>query len=337
MATISSNTSLTVANKSGSHDGDMIVKQYETLTINGGVTLSTDNGCKGLLIYVQGDCAINGTISVKPSQADPSNAGVPSGGLTYPIIQSSGSALSNGNFSGTGSTAPGVITSYVNSNISGKSGVMFELNRTGGNDGQDEGGAGGFPGYAPGCCFGQGNGSRQNSTAFGGGGGIGGSCGCHGTNPGSGTRTGGGTGAAYGCHGQGGGGGGAGAPAGSGGQNAGGGSTATKNGSLWLIVGGNLTGSGTIDLSGAQGGQAGYGGYSGSGGGGSGGGACFIAVKGTNSFCGTRDAQTSTHSGGTGTINTSGGSPGAGTNPGSGGGCQGENGENGWVQVVAMA
>ena len=52
MATISSNTELTVANKSGSNDGDMIVKQYASLTINGGVTLSTDNGCKGLLIYV---------------------------------------------------------------------------------------------------------------------------------------------------------------------------------------------------------------------------------------------------------------------------------------------
>ena len=39
MATISSNTNLTVPNKSGSYDGDMVVKQYQSLTINSGVTL----------------------------------------------------------------------------------------------------------------------------------------------------------------------------------------------------------------------------------------------------------------------------------------------------------
>jgi len=336
MATISSNTDLTVPNKSGSYDGDMVVKQYSSLTINSGVTLSTDNGCKGLLIYVQGDCVINGTINVKPGNADPSSAGVPSGGLTYPIIQSSGSSVSSGDFSGTGSTAPGVISTYVNATLSGKVGTMFALNRTGSNDNSDETGPGGFPGYAPGCCFGQGNGSRQNGTAFGGGGGMGGSCGCHGSNPGSGTRTQGGNGGSYGCHGQGGGGGGAGYPNGSGGQNAGSGSSSTKNGVLWLIVGGNLSGTGSIDLRGVQGGTAGQGGYSGSGGGGSGGGACFIAVKGTNTFCATGSGSSSDTSG-TGNVYVDGGSAGSGTSANSGGGCQGVAGENGWRQVVAMA
>ena len=151
-----------------------------------------------------------------------------------------------------GATAPGVMTSYVNQYLSGKTGVTFTLDREGSNDNTNETGPGGYPGYASGCCFGQGAASRAGGTAFGGGGGVGGSCGCHGTNPGGATRTQGGTGAAYGCHGQGGGGGGAGFPAGSGGQNASNGSTDSQNGTIWLIVGGNLTGSGTIQLSGSK-------------------------------------------------------------------------------------
>ena len=333
MATISSSTNFTVGNSS-SYDGDMVVKNFESLTINNGVTVSSSNPCKGMLIFVQGNCTINGTLTCHPSQG--SFTGLPSS-LTYPVITSGGSSLSNGDFTGMGATAPGVLTSYVNQYISGKTGVTFTLNRQGSNDNTAETGPGGYPGFASGCCFGQGAASRESGTAFGGGGGVGGSCGCHGTNPGQATRTQGGTGAAYGCHGQGGGGGGAGFPAGSGGQNAGNGSTATQNGVIWLIVGGNLTGSGTIQLSGAKGGTAGSGGYSGSGGGGSGGGACFIAVAGTNSFCSTESgASKSSHSGGTGTINIAGGTRGDGTSAGSGGGCYGIAGEDGYVQVIAM-
>lgn len=330
MATISTNTSLTVANTS-TNDGDLKVMQYKNLTINSAVTLTTNNPCRGLLILVQGNCVINGTISVRPSNAAPSNS------LTYPIIQSSGSSVAaGGNFTGTGSTAPGIISTYVNARVSGKSGTMFTNDGTGSRDSTNELGSGGWPGFAAGCCFTQTVGARQFGTAFGGGGGTGGSCGCHGSNPTNGTRTQGGEGGAYGCHGNGGGGGGAGLPLGSGGQQAGNGTLSTRNGALYLIVGGNLTGSGTIDLSGAKGGTAGSGGYAGSGGGGSGGGSCYIAVKGTNSFCSNVSTSTTTHSGGTGTINVSGGAAGDGTSPGSGGGCLGIAGDNGYIHVVSM-
>ena len=75
MATISSNTNFTVSNTS-SYDGDMVVKNYNSLTINSGVTVSTNNACKGLLIFVRGNCAINGTLTCHPSQG--SVSGLPS-------------------------------------------------------------------------------------------------------------------------------------------------------------------------------------------------------------------------------------------------------------------
>ena len=335
MATISSSTNFTVANPS-SYDGDMVVKQYASLTINAGVTVNTNNACKGMIIYVRGNLVLNGTLSCRPSQNSPSSAGLPSGGLKYPIIHSGGSSLTTGDFSGMGAAIPGIVTSYVNTNIGSSTGTTFTLDRDGSRDQTNETGAGGYPGYAAGCCFGQGASSRANGTAFGGGGGVGGSCGCHGSNPGGATRTQGGTGAAAGCHGQGGGGGGAGFPVGSAGQNAGAGNESTKNGTVWLIIGGDFTGSGTIDLQGSKGGTAGSGGYSGSGGGGSGGGACFVAVKGTNSFCSATSGTTGSHSGGTGTINCNGGTRGDGTSANSGGGCYGIAGEAGFVKVVAM-
>lgn len=45
-------------------DGDFVVKQYSQLTINTGHIMSVSNRCKGLWIYVNGDCTINGTISM---------------------------------------------------------------------------------------------------------------------------------------------------------------------------------------------------------------------------------------------------------------------------------
>ena len=73
--TISSSTNLTVSNTNGSYDGDMVFKQYNTLTINSGQTLSTNVPCRGLFIYVKGNCTINGTIDMtgKGAYADPAS------------------------------------------------------------------------------------------------------------------------------------------------------------------------------------------------------------------------------------------------------------------------
>ena len=45
-------------------DGDVVVKQFTNLTINAGHTVTTSTRCRGLVIYVNGDCTINGTLSM---------------------------------------------------------------------------------------------------------------------------------------------------------------------------------------------------------------------------------------------------------------------------------
>lgn len=71
----------------------MVVKHFTTLTISAGNVLTTDQPCRGLLIYVQGDCTINGTLSMtaRGPSANPTVAGasdgnaVDSNGLRFPF------------------------------------------------------------------------------------------------------------------------------------------------------------------------------------------------------------------------------------------------------------
>jgi hypothetical protein len=69
----SGNVTYTVQNKSGSFDGDTVVLQYTSLTVNSGHSLTVDQPCRGLVIYVTGNCTINGTISMsqKGGKSDP--------------------------------------------------------------------------------------------------------------------------------------------------------------------------------------------------------------------------------------------------------------------------
>jgi hypothetical protein len=45
-------------------NGAAVVKEYETITINTGDTLTVSNPCQGLILYSQGDVTINGTIDM---------------------------------------------------------------------------------------------------------------------------------------------------------------------------------------------------------------------------------------------------------------------------------
>lgn len=45
-------------------DGDMVVLNCKSLRVDAGMTLTTQYRCRGLLIYTQRDCLINGTISM---------------------------------------------------------------------------------------------------------------------------------------------------------------------------------------------------------------------------------------------------------------------------------
>ncbi|MCA0352291.1 MAG: hypothetical protein LCH85_09865 [Chloroflexi bacterium] len=135
------------------------MKQYTSLKINAGHTLTVANRCKGLVIYVHGDCTINGTLSMtaRGANADASAAGDPSGtaGLKFPRFTANGTdvytAPSTTSLANAGAA---VINTEANQKRINGTGTVYTLARTG------SGGAGG--------------GGGGSSTAGGGGGGGGG-------------------------------------------------------------------------------------------------------------------------------------------------------------------
>lgn len=304
--------SLTVQNKNGAYDGDMVVRQYSSLTINSGNVLTTDQPCRGLLIYVQGNCVINGTLSMtargpaaNPTVAGASDVGVvDSAGLRFPFRTATGSntlAAASSLLSGCGNAARALIAQHASlagngtvvgvdrqganggnavsgSNTTGNDGSSG-VNKTGGggSGGAHDGGASGAGSY--GSCWGGGSGgggtrasSADPAQPWGGAGGFGRDTGGYG-------RASGGAG------------------------NPGGGHTVTSNGDgngtnggngtgglIVLIVGGNLTigSGGLIEADGVAGGPSpsGLGSQEGHGGS-SGGGRIIIAHRGTYTNNGT--------------------------------------------------
>ena len=65
-------------------DGDVVVKQFSGLTINAGDTVTTSERCRGLVIYVDGDAVINGTLSMtaRGANVDPTlSNSIPDSGI----------------------------------------------------------------------------------------------------------------------------------------------------------------------------------------------------------------------------------------------------------------
>lgn len=283
--TISSNTSLT-----NTADGDYVVKQYSSLTINAGVTLTTQNRAKGLFIYVTGNATINGTLSMTARGANANPTGVSATGLRLPMKKSgSTDTLAAADFAGAGTD---IISAVANqSGISGD-GHIFQIVKIGGARGSR-------CGANPGCNGGNG-GSIANGAGGGGGGAYGnydnadsgwgqeGSSFSGGPGGGSGwADAGGGSGVDYGGRGGNGCGdgrcaGGAGNPGGTAGGASG---NAGTGGIIWLIVGGDLTigSGGEISVDGTAGGNDTVGGGS------SGSGVIKIAYAGNLSNSGTID------------------------------------------------
>lgn len=315
--TISSNTNLTVQNKNGLYDGDMVVRQYQSLTINSGVTLTTDQPCRGLLIYVSGNCVINGTLSMtaRGALANPTVDGgsdlspVNANGLRFPFRTASGSATLASSASlldGCGTSAKSLIASHPT--LAGN-GTVITIPRSGGAGGAAANSGANAPGNvgstgATGATGGGGSGGTRNGnsgpgsagTCFSGGSGGGGNhyAGVDGFNTlvqNAGQQFGGRGG--YGYNGVGaneGAGGGAGNPGGLGAYNPGGFANSTEaagasgtGGLLVLIVGGSLTigATGVVSADGSNGGtgQGSWAAYSG--GGGSGGGSVVLAHRGS--------------------------------------------------------
>ena len=137
------NVTYTVPNKNGSYDGDMVVKQYSSMTINTGDTVTCDQPCRGLMILVQGNCTINGTLSMtgRGAYANPTSNGgsdsnsVDANGLRMPFATSGGSSslsASNTLFNGCGNDARSILANFKTISSSGD---IITLARQGANGG----------------------------------------------------------------------------------------------------------------------------------------------------------------------------------------------------------
>ncbi len=283
-------------------DGDAVVKQYQSLTVNSGHTLTVSNRCKGLHIYVHGDLVLNGTISMTARGASASNANqTVSQKQTlnsifslneYQILQSIYPRLYNQDiiisYSSANGGASRSITSSGNNGDSGVNGSS--LFQCGG------GGSGGVYSYSYTATSGRGG----NSTFFSGGAGSGGvETGLSSQTSSQGSDTGGAGSDGKNSYSGGSGGGGSGNPGGSGVNGGGSGSSGT-GGQLIIMVGGQISGNGIIESKGSNGG----GGVCG--GGGSGGG-CIVVLFKSQNFSGSI-VSTGGSGGGSGRIGGSGGS-----------------------------
>jgi hypothetical protein len=308
----SGNVTETVLSKSGSYDGDMLVKNYTNLTINAGHTLTVDQPCRGMLVFVSGDCVINGTLSMKEkgALANPHAGGgsdvnpVNSTGIQLCFQTASGSTSFNNadsNFNGCGSTARTAIANFGDPSSNGDTVTVPRAGGAGGGatgSGKTDGGviANGSGGGGSGAGWAGGtSGAGTAGTCFSGGSGGGGA---NGGSASAGTAYGGAGGAGASAH-NAWCGGGAGNPGGTSGHFAAhtGGTVTTAGGLgglLYLIVQGNLTigAAGKITAEGGTGGNmtngsgSTYGGDYTSGGGQGGGGRTIVAYAGTLSNSG---------------------------------------------------
>lgn len=194
--------SLPVQNNVSSYDADMLVRQYSSLSINTGNTLTTNQPCRGLMIYVQGNCTIDGILSMtgRGAYADPTISGgsdgnaVSANGLQMPFITSSDSetlSASASLFNGAGTAAKNLIAQHKNISGNGKivtfvrqganggpgggsgSGWKVGGNGVNGSTGQTGGGAGGAGSYGDNSGFGGSGGSGSYGSCFSGGSGGG--------------------------------------------------------------------------------------------------------------------------------------------------------------------
>lgn len=264
------NYTWSVTNANG-HDGDMVLRQYSSFNLSSGNTLTPSNDCRGVMIFVDGDATINGTITVRGAYG-----GTPAD-MTWNMIYASTGTQSLDNTTtnwGNGSTDANGILSDLSSlmnkmpNITSAGTILSTNSATTGD-------ATGGTGWGGGATNEPQNSNNQGSPFSGGAG----HAGDIDTTPSAATRYGGqggdGRGGAYAM------GAGAGNP---GGSDPAGASGDHTGGLFVLCASGNINGSGTIDCSGSNGGYAGFTSVEvlyAYGGGGSGGGRIILVAGGT--------------------------------------------------------
>ena len=128
----------TVQNKYGAYDGDMVVKNYSNLTISAGHTMTVDQPCRGMLIYVDGNCTIDGTLTMsgRGGNVNPGGGGGAGAthvdGLMLSYMKTGGATLTAGSdLSGCG---PAAIAAAANHPTSGD-GYVIKIPRVGGTGG----------------------------------------------------------------------------------------------------------------------------------------------------------------------------------------------------------
>ena len=137
--TISSLTSITPPNPVNSYDADMVVLNYSSLDITSSGTLTTSQPCRGMLVYVAGNCTISGKLSMtqRGAAANPTvsgasdNSAVPAEGLRFPFLTASGSdslVVSDSLLAGCGTAARSAIANH--SNLS-SNGTIVTISRAG--------------------------------------------------------------------------------------------------------------------------------------------------------------------------------------------------------------
>jgi hypothetical protein len=238
------NYTWSVANASA-YKGDMVVKQYSSFNLGAGDTLTPDARAQGVMLFVDGDATIDGTIQVKgaylgtPADLSWNMAWIKSG-ETGTFTNSStewgnGSSASNG----VQSTLDTILTKMPTT--SSNSLTVF----TGQNGIGNATGGVGYGGAAPN----NGQDNKNQGSPFAGGAGGNGDITSSDTEVRYGGRGGNGQGGAYAM------GNGAGNPGGSGANNAAG----DYSGGLFVLcASGDILGSGTINCSGSNGGYAAF-------------------------------------------------------------------------------
>ena len=298
-----------VANQVGTYDGDMVVLNFIDLTVDASITLTTERPCRGMLVYVSGDCLLNRAISMssRGGDSDPTatgggdSAAVSATGIRLPLFTGSGSdTLAAADFAGCGTAA---VAAVANQDGISSNGTIFAMSQTGGAGGTGNGGGGtaGTTGGATISCGGGGAGRGGGGAHLGGDGGEGGAF-SGGAGGGSGRHAQGGTGEDYGGKGGDAGVGGAGEGIGAGGGNPGGSPYSVTQcngvaGIIWLLVKGDLTigsGGGLYSQSPQGYGSSHYGSP------GAGGGSIFTLYAGTLSNSGTVGAVDGAPSGSAG-------------------------------------
>jgi len=125
----------TVQNKSGSYDGDGVLLQYSSLTIAANYVLTTDQPCRCMMVLVNGDCTINGSLSMTARGANKNpttSGGANSGGIILPVKPSGSSGLSQSLSPGADFTGFGTAIEAIESEFpSSGTGALLNIPRLG--------------------------------------------------------------------------------------------------------------------------------------------------------------------------------------------------------------